>query len=166
MKIVALWGGGRIGKSTVLKTFLLRLLSRYKLSATNLENNTFFTFDDLEREIAEENESLLSKKSGVRDYIVKIEIDGAKYGITTHGDDESFLKNGFDLLKDCDMVFCATRTKGGSVQFAKNQSDELIWVAKTYVSGNRKILKDELGVINYSNEKQVEILLKIFEDVK
>ena len=165
MKVIALWGRESVGKSTTLKRFLLRLLSRYNLSATNLEDNSFFTRDVLEREIANENENLLSKNCKVRDYIVKIEIDGVKYGITTHGDNEWFLRNGFDALKDCDVVFCATRTKRATVEFVKKHSEKLIWVAKTYVSGDREILKDELDIVNYTNEQQVEVLFRIFEEL-
>lgn len=165
MKIVALWGKGETGKSTTLKTFLLRLLQRYDITTTNYENDKVVTREDLEKELAEENKTLLPANNRVQDYIVKLEIDGVKYGITTHGDDEWHLNYGFGFLKDCDVVFCATRTKGNGVDFVKKEGNELLWVAKTYVSNNLSLLKNPLELVNYTNEKEVDILLKIFKNL-
>ena len=166
MKIVALRGKGWTGKSTTLKMFLLCLMKKYDIATKNYETNTDFTAEDLEKEIKNENPTFLSSSAGAQDYIVKFEIDGVKYGITTHGDDEGFLKKGFSFLEDCDIVFCAVRTSGGSYGFLRDQERaQILLVNKTSIGWDKGALKNPLEIINYSNEKQVEILLKIFENI-
>ena len=164
MKIVALWGMGEMGKSTALKTFLMKLLEKYGVNAVDKDEKTI-TSAELKDELAAENAKFLTEKAAVKNHIVTFVINGVKYGLTTRGDSESVLSEDFDCFGECDIVFCATRTKGDSVKFVKKQSNDLIWVAKTAVTGKTELFKNPLEIINYSNEKQVEILLKIFENI-
>lgn len=164
MKIVALWGGGKVGKTTTIKMFLLKLLEKNGITAKNCKNNGIISSDELKEELKNENTKLLST-SGANNYAVTFEIGKVKYGLTTRGDTYEILEEDFKFFTDCDVVFCATRTKGDTVKFVKSKSKELIWVAKTYVSGEIADLSKKLELINYTNEKQVEILFEILNNL-
>ena len=166
MKIVALRGKGGTGKSTALKTFLLRLLKEYHITTVNYENGKTFTSEDLEKEIAKENLLLLSSSAGAQDYIVKFEIKGVKYGVTTHGDNRRLLEKGFEKLSDCEVVFCAVRTSGDGLEYLRSkESAQVLIVNKTSLAWQLSLLKNPLEVVNYTNEKQAEILFEIFKNL-
>ena len=164
MKIVALWGKGERGKTTTLKMLLVKLIEKYGVTATDKDGNTL-TIDELKAELASENLNYLPKETNCKNYAVTFELNGVKYGLSTHGDNESVLKTDFSCFTGCDVVFCATKTKGGSVKAVKEQKGDIIWVAKTSITGRKDLLKNPLENVNYSNQLQVDILLKIFEDL-
>ncbi len=164
MKIVALFARGEIGKSTTLKIFLQQLLEKNSITAKNCKGNEIITSDRLKDELKKENARLLSI-SDVNNYTVTFEIGKVKYGLTTRGDNYEALEEDFKYFDDCGIVFCATRTKGGSVEFVESKSKDLIWVAKTYVSGKFSDPEKKLKLMNYTNEKQVEILMEIYNNI-
>ena len=165
MKIIVLFGKGEKGKSTTLKEFLRQIMEKYSITAVNRLNDKRFNATDLKEELAVENKSFLTTKNGVNNYVATFEIGGKKYGVTTRGDRDDILENDFKFFKGCDVVFCATRTKGETVEFIENQNEEVLWVAKTYISDYRKSPENTLDFINYTNQKQVEILIEIFNNI-
>ena len=165
MKTVALWGKGDTGKSITLKTFLLKILKKYSLSAYNCSERSPLDIKMFETELnIEINSFLLTEKQKVKDYTVTFDISGIKYGLTTCGDDEKSLKDAFMSFNHCDVVFCATRTSGRGVNFVNAQSSRVIWLEKCSVSDSEKADRSFSKIMNYVNEQQIEILTEIFEN--
>lgn len=114
MNVVALFGNGESGKTTVLKLFLAAVLERYKDRAKVVETSAKNpTPQNLRKEI-DLFEAM--KKRGedceFHDVYAVLEIDGKKIGITTKGDSEADLRMETERFSDCDLCFCAARSKG------------------------------------------------------
>lgn len=114
LKIIALFGRSSSGKTETLNLLIDQMR----------ENGYRFVCGDS------------SKNSNDR-YCV-LEHNGKKIGITTQGDDDSYLKNPFEFMmnKSCDWYICAARNKGSSVNFIKRLTENgtLFWHRKWTVS--------------------------------
>jgi RNase H-fold protein (predicted Holliday junction resolvase) len=65
-------------------------------------------------------------------------IKGFKIGIESQGDPDSRLKNSLNLFikKECDVIVCATRTRGQTVEAVEKLSKfdyEIKWLEQNYV---------------------------------
>ena len=112
MRIIALQGKHNSGKTTTLK----KLIEYIHLSADG------FVFEDVNprRDVLE----LCRKEEGDMQYWCTC--NGIKLGITTRGDAERYLEADFFTKRknfsDRDIVVCAIRSSGGTVDFV-NQHD-------------------------------------------
>ena len=80
MTTVALWGKGDTGKSVTLKTFLLKILKKYSLSAYDCSTGAPLDVKIFETELNMEiNAFLLTEKPKVKDYTVTFDMSGVKY---------------------------------------------------------------------------------------
>ena len=95
-KIIALQGASNTGKSCTLK-LLIDIISNNQHCVSVL-----FT--------------------GKNDMIVVAEINGKKLGITTYGDTREELENDFKKIGICDLYVCASRSKGGTVDFLEKET--------------------------------------------
>ena len=135
MKIISLWGKGKIGKTTVLVNLSKKLQSDKKTSNIIVKPN----YDNT-------------------DITAVFVFDNKIIGITSYGDNEEVLIDPFKIFKNtnCDLVFCAgriKRTNNGSVKFLERLRDEqnceLIWVKKDYVETvDRNRYQKEIDIIN------------------
>ena len=112
MKIVALYGKGKTGKTQTIN-LLVQCLKLNK--ATVLIE---------ERAGSEKND---------RRYVIKY--NEKIFGITTRGDDEPSLKEDFAWFKkqsEIDYIICATRSKGKTCDFVAGQanSKDVFWLSK------------------------------------
>ncbi|QNH62213.1 hypothetical protein [Hymenobacter sediminicola] len=95
-KVIALYGPSSVGKSTTLKVFADMVMSHFGTSAT-IE----YLPDD-------------NPKADIQRIIT---LNGVlKVGIESQGDPGGRLSNSLGLFvaADCDLIFCATRTRGST----------------------------------------------------
>ena len=110
-KIIVLRGVANVGKTTTLVKLFLRLI-QHKCS--------------IEVEIFKP----------VRDIQVTVTAGNVKIGIGSSGDVAEQVKANLNIFaqSNCDIVFCATRTRGGTVdaveEFARQQQREITWEPK------------------------------------
>src|SRR5438067_1440145 len=105
--IIALWGAGRLGKSTTIR-----------LAYEELKNHG---------SVIEPGDRANNRPSGppeVKGAILKI--DGVLVGFTSPGDDEEWVEWFVKRLIDagCKVIVCATRSKGGSVTVLERLASE------------------------------------------
>ncbi|MBO4473025.1 MAG: hypothetical protein IJT04_02960 [Bacteroidales bacterium] len=113
MKIIALFGIGNSHKTTSIKLFFDQYV--------NLKNG-FTNINDM-------------SEAGRKDIIITaIYNEKIKVGIASQGDSRWFLEKEFEVLKDCEIVICACRTKGNGPSFLKEKATEtnggIIWIEK------------------------------------
>ena len=116
-KIIALKGAGQRGKTSTIKIVYANFLEKYA---------KIIDYFPSEHDIK----------------ILMQDVNGLKIGIESGGDPNSRLK---DSLKDfhkagCDIIFCATRTSGMTVDWvdAYSKQYEIVYFEQTAVEGNEK----------------------------
>lgn len=132
-KIIALWGKKSRGKTHTLN-----------LVATLLKFN---------RDAAIIKGEIPANLSNDSIYIV--EYNNKKIGIVTYGDDGKTLSEAFcDIENDCDLYICATRTKDSSVEFARNEFYNILWVEKWSITTEHCKLNNINNLQQKTNELQ------------
>lgn len=78
-----------------------------------------------------------------RDFLIVVEVDGIRVGIASQGDPGTGLERKLRKLADefnCDIIVCATRTRGESVKIVDRVANDYdyntIWIS-TYQVGKR-----------------------------
>lgn len=137
--VIVLQGKGEMGKSTTLY-YLIQALKNKK------------TYDDFDR----------YDKCDVIYYKDK------KIGVTTSGDNKDKLKRAIEnnLPENCDIIVCAARTKGSSVDYIKDhfKKDLIIWLGRfSATSDNKDFDMDELQ--KSTNEWQAEKIKDIIDNL-
>ncbi|WP_313599318.1 hypothetical protein [Epilithonimonas vandammei] len=136
--IYAFYGRGDIGKTSTIKEVYNLLIKKFGKEI-----------------IIETNTNILSVKGDIR---VTVKIKGKLIGIESQGDPDSRLKASLDIFvkMDCDIILCATRTRGSTVDFVKELEPEykIEWIKK-YDFGN--------GFEQKNKEQAEEILTKIIQ---
>ncbi len=136
--IYAFYGRGDIGKTSTIKEVYNLLIKKFGKEI-----------------IIETNTNILSVKGDIR---VTVKIKGKLIGIESQGDPDSRLKASLDIFvkMDCDIILCATRTRGSTVDFVKELEPEykIEWIKK-YDFGN--------GFEQKNKELAEEILTKIIQ---
>ena len=155
MKIVALYGKGDAGKSTTLLMLIVKLMKKYGDSCTLLPSRNL-TVKAIEQELERRVKATKRKDKEVQDEVVKFEISGHIVGITTQGDNSWLLEKAFKQFTDCDIVICATRSSGCSVDYAQRMADNdsVIWYRQCDFSCN-----------TYSDEQRLQRYLAIADSV-
>ncbi|MCI9518601.1 MAG: hypothetical protein HFK08_04995 [Clostridia bacterium] len=117
MNVVALFGNGQSGKTTVLKLFLAAVLERYKGEVTVVETSSKNLSPSALRKEIDMFEAM--KKRGedcdFHDTYAVLDVGGRRIGITTEGDSEFALRTAMERFSDCDLCFCAARSKGDTL---------------------------------------------------
>lgn len=119
--LLAIYGTSDIGKTTSIKNFYLKFISKYSSQVIN-------------------NNSLCDDDSNEMYRIIELQ-NGVKIGVCSYGDDGT----SYDILddfakQDCKVIVCASRTKGASVDSINKLIEEL--------NETNSTLKDELEKIN------------------
>ena len=75
------------------------------------------------------------------DFVVTFILKNKKIGIITGGDDRGAIESGLTQINNnrrCDIIFCASRTKGQTTDFLNEtfKKEELRWITNMYVYGN------------------------------
>lgn len=107
------------GSSNTGKTISLRLLAK-KLEQITIASITIPNEDD---------------------FAVTFILKNKKIGIITGGDDRGAIESGLTQINNnhrCDIIFCASRTKGQTTDFLNEtfKKEELRWITNMYVYGN------------------------------
>ncbi|MCW4451159.1 hypothetical protein OK344_02945 [Kaistella sp. BT6-1-3] len=112
--IYALYGRGEIGKTSTIKEV-------YKLLIKKFGNKI----------IVETDTNIFYEKGDIR---VTVKINGKLIGIESQGDPDSRLKTSLNIFVEmnCDIILCATRTRGTTVDFVKLLEPEykIDWIKK------------------------------------
>lgn len=142
-KVIGLWGKGSRGKTHTLNLVVVLLKNR---GATIVQG-----------EISTD----LSKDSK---YIV--EYHNKKIGIVTYGDDGKTLSKAFgDIENDCDLYICATRTKDSSVEFARKEFYNILWVEKWSITTEYCKLNNIDNLQQKTNELQAMGIIDIIDEI-
>ena len=75
------------------------------------------------------------------DFVVTFILKNKKIGIITGGDDRGAIESGLTQINNnrrCDIIFCASRTKGQTTNFLNKtfKNEELRWITNMYIYGN------------------------------
>ena len=155
LKILALWGNGSKGKTTTLN-LLTKLLSN-NLTQINDQKNP------------------INNRTKDNCYVVMYK--EKRIGVTTRGDTKEVLEEDFKWLKSrfngtgCDLYVCASRSKGSSAFFIKNQvgDEDIFWVSKITISQEKKsgyvtpfFIENQQKKVN---EKQAESLVGFIDEM-
>lgn len=143
--VIVLQGKGERGKSTTLRRLI----------------------EILEKENAEKiGEPEKERKKN--DTWAAFEYNGRIIGITTSGDNEDELKPviEYELPENCNIIVCAARTKGSSVDYINDhfKKDLIIWLGRfSATSDNKDFDMDELQ--KSTNECQAEKIKDIIDNL-
>ena len=144
LKIIALWGKESRGKTHTLN-----------LVATLLKLNRDAVIIKGEIPADLSNDSI---------YIV--EYHNKKIGIVTCGDDGKTLSEAFDDIEnDCDLYICATRTKDSSVEFARKEFYNILWVEKWSITTEHCELNHMDELRQKTNELQAMGIIDIIDAI-
>ncbi|WP_321308182.1 hypothetical protein [Marinifilum fragile] len=120
--ILTIWGGAEQGKSATIKNLIPLFETNFPKAKVNWL---------------------------IKGYDIKliIEIEGKKIGVESQGDPNSRLKSSItDFAKDdnCDLIICASRTRGETVKIIKDVAKEynynLTWATNYRSSTNQSTL--------------------------
>ena len=129
--IYALYGRGDIGKTSTIKEVYNLLIKKFGKEI-----------------IVETDTNIFSEKNDIR---VIVKIKGKLIGIESQGDPNSRLKVSLDIFVEmnCDIILCATRTWGTTVDFVKLLEPEykIDWIKKPdfgneYEQKNKELAKN------------------------
>ena len=121
MNVVALFGNGESGTTPVLNLFSAAVMEKYGSKAVIAESSAKKPTPISLRKEIDMFEAM--KKRGedcdFHDMYVIFEIGGRRIGITTDGDKESELRMAMERFSDCDLCFCAARSKGDTLAYLR-----------------------------------------------
>lgn len=155
MKIIALYGKGDAGKSTTLLMLIAKLMKKHADTCI-LPPSRSLTAKAVEQELERRVKATNRKDKYVQDEVVKFEINGHVVGITTQGDNDGCLKNAFKQFTDCDIVICATRSSGSSVDYVQRivGKENVIWYRQC-----------DFSCDTYSHEQRIQRYLAIADSI-
>jgi hypothetical protein len=135
--IIALKGKANVGKSHTIKLVSDFLLSNYK------------------------NLKIVSKIPSNIDISIIIDISGIKIGIESQGDPGGRLSESLIqfLEMNCDIIICATRTRGQTVNAVNklNSSHNIIWL--------NQVIETNITEQKNSNIKMAQIILSKIDNI-
>lgn len=143
-KIIGLWGKGSRGKTHTLN--LVATLLKLNRGATIVQG-------EIPTDLSE-------------DSIYIIKYHNKKIGIVTYGDDGKTLSKAFgDIENDCDLYICATRTKDSSVEFARKEFYNILWVEKWSITTENCQLNHMDELRQKANELQAMGIIDIIDEI-
>lgn len=162
MKIISLYGRENIGKTTTLKKLLVKILR--SLPSNDAVLDTSLKGTTINERIADV--FARDANGSITDCYAVVEINGRKVGLTTYGDNESSMVEHFNKFVDCDLCFCASRTRGSSCNFvyAKAEADNVYWYRQTYVTAKDEIDLDKRR--NAANDSMANLLYNELNYIK
>lgn len=142
-KIIGLWGKGSRGKTHTLNLVAALLKNR---GATIIQG-------EIPTDLSDDSKYII-------DYHNK------KIGIVTYGDDGKTLSKAFgDIENDCDLYICATRTKDSSVEFARNEFYNILWVEKWSITTEHCKLNNIDNLQQKANEIQAMGIIDVIDEI-
>ena len=129
--IYALYGRGEIGKTSTIKEVYNLFVEKFGKEI-----------------IVESDTNIFSEQGDIR---IIVKVKGKIIGIESQGDPGSRLKVSLDIFVkiDCDIILCATRTRGTTVDIVKQLESEykINWIKKQdlgneYEQKNKKLAED------------------------
>lgn len=143
-KVIALWGKESRGKTHTLN--LVAVLLKLNRGATIIQG-------EIPADLSE-------------DSIYIIEYHKKKIGIVTCGDDGKTLSKAFGGIdNNCDLYICATRTKDSSVEFARNEFYNILWVEKWSITTENCELNHMDELRQKANELQAMGIIDIIDAI-
>ena len=143
-KIIALWGKESRGKTHTLN--LVATLLKLNRGATIVQG-------EIPTDLSE-------------DSIYIIKYHKKKIGIATYGDDGKTLSKAFgDIENDCDLYICATRTKDSSVEFARKEFYNILWVEKWGITTEHCNLNNIDNLQQKTNELQAMGIIDVIDEI-
>jgi ABC-type multidrug transport system ATPase subunit len=105
---------------------------------------------------------ILDEHVGGTDYRAVFTINGLKIGVSTQGDHVSQVKKHLDAIESkCDIIFCATRTKGATCNHViERYQDKLIWIQNMVIFNNKKYAHDNKSFIESRNTGIAKMLFQ------
>ncbi len=142
MRIIALYGVGNANKTTSIKGFFKKYVN---------EENGFSEIIDM-------------SEAGREDIIYSAIYNGkTKVGIASQGDSKWFLKREFQMLADCDIVICSSRSKGNGRGFLKEKetetNGEIIWIEKGRIDASKE--NDQGPILDKLRENAVSYTVEL-----
>ena len=124
MKIIALFGPANTGKSTTIHMLCSRMMKD--------------GYHEMMRE-------------GKKDITAMYSKNGKRIGITSYGDTKPILEEVFQILESnkCDVIICACRTKGGTIDFLGEYGINVTYIEKTRTTPSRfdRVNRDDMNMI-------------------
>lgn len=119
MKVVALQGQGNRGKSTVLAALYAELRTYKGVTAETVDAP--LPADVIADIAAERKARRQGAEYKIKDFSAVLDMQGRRIGICTAGDTEEAVLAALDYLtsENCDIGFCAVRSKGKAVHALK-----------------------------------------------
>lgn len=152
INIIALTASKNSGKTNTLNYLILKLFNdNYSIVYSNKTISNLKTNKDIEDFCS-------------IDRIVDFEINSKVIRIITFGDSQNLMKSAFDKSKSVDLYVCASRSKGSTCNYIKEQAGDntILWHKKwkTTSSDNLEKLNEFQKRINQlqANELYTEIL--------
>lgn len=134
--IIAIRGVGNVGKTETIKNIYHLLKSKYP-------------------------EAKIENKICGLDIRVIFTVNGVKIGIESRGDPSSRLFKSIPLFvqRQCNIIICATRSRGKTVQLIKEQKNyEIIWHEKLFIESTMKQQEFNIKMANIIMEKIVNLM--------
>lgn len=134
--IIAIKGVGSVGKTETIKNIYHLLKSKHP-------------------------EAKIENRICVLDIRVIFTVNGMKIGIESQGDPSSRLFESIPLFvkKQCNIIICATRSRGKTVQLIKEQENyEIIYHEKLFIEDTMKQQESNMKMANTIVEKIVNLI--------
>lgn len=138
MKIIAISGRSSIGKSKTIVNIAKKLYQKLKTSEDSHVSFPLFDGNSSENEVIC---YIYDKKHNIN------------IGIVSYGDPNGYLQEGIEKIskeKKIDLLICACRTWGGTINYLKSLSKEIIIIKKMFVENVDNISSDILHSMNNS----------------
>lgn len=162
MKIYALKGRGESGKTTTLKYLILNILTSPSLVKIIYSNGKVSKEVILQELYDERTDRINGVQHLVENYQVVFSFENKIIGINTSGDNKDEVNKSIEILKkyNCDVGFCACRSKGETVKLLCDNFGACIeFIPKAEIKNANKY-KNYNEWINLLNEWQSKQLFK------
>ncbi len=136
-RVYALYGAPDSGKTSVLNSLINKLTAEH------------CSYDLLE-------------SIGESDRVAIFDVKGRKIGICTQGDYVTQVESNLNKLEGhCDIIFCATRTKGETCEHVITRfSDKLTWIQNAGIF-DQKVAHDNRQFLMHRNSSMAELLYNL-----
>lgn len=163
MKIIALQGKSNMGKSTALGRLVMDLCDR---GAKLLEVKKDFE-ENVSDKVEEERKRCFGGENvEVKDFAAILDYRGKKIGVVTQGDTRKCMDYWFDdfiLVQGCDVVVCACRTKGETIEKLEEiKAERLIFVSKAWIE-TAAGKYDDFTILDRLTDDQIRLLIEIID---
>lgn len=162
MKIIALEGKSNTGKSTTLGRLAKELCDKGAKFVSGKDIDEEGVLRNAEDERAR---YLAGNEVKAKDFAAVFEYSGKKIGVVTQGDTRKCMDYWFDdfiLVQDCDVIVCACRTKGETIEKLEEIGGDCIFVSKSWVD-TKDGKYDDFTILDRLTDDQIRLLIEIID---